>query len=139
MENSPTLRELNPMMRRLFLLVFVISSPSSLKDSDNGTCLIFISHRASQIRGISEETTTGVMRLYQLHEKGGLPFPAINVNDSVTKVLHIVTTFRPNLITSTVVVIPYPMESSEPLMLCLPVRRLSFAATVMSVREALKP
>ena len=37
------------------------------------------------IRGVSEETTTGVMRLYQLHEKGELPFPAINVNDSVTK------------------------------------------------------
>lgn len=37
------------------------------------------------IRGVSEETTTGVMRLYQLMEKGDLPFPAINVNDSVTK------------------------------------------------------
>ena len=37
------------------------------------------------IRGVSEETTTGVMRLYQLHEKGELPFPAVNVNDSVTK------------------------------------------------------
>ena len=37
------------------------------------------------IRGVSEETTTGVLRLYQLAEKGGLPFPAINVNDSVTK------------------------------------------------------
>lgn len=35
--------------------------------------------------GISEETTTGVHRLYQLQEKGELPFPAINVNDSVTK------------------------------------------------------
>jgi len=37
------------------------------------------------IRGVSEETTTGVNRLYQLKAKGGLPFPAINVNDSVTK------------------------------------------------------
>jgi len=37
------------------------------------------------IRGVSEETTTGVLRLYQLAEKGDLPFPAINVNDSVTK------------------------------------------------------
>jgi len=37
------------------------------------------------IRGVSEETTTGVHRLYQLMEKGRLPFPAINVNDSVTK------------------------------------------------------
>jgi len=38
-----------------------------------------------QIVGVSEETTTGVHRLYELVEKGQLPFPAINVNDSVTK------------------------------------------------------
>ena len=38
-----------------------------------------------QIRGVSEETTTGVHRLYDLQKKGLLPFPAINVNDSVTK------------------------------------------------------
>ena len=38
-----------------------------------------------KIKGVSEETTTGVHRLYQLVEKGLLPFPAINVNDSVTK------------------------------------------------------
>ncbi len=37
------------------------------------------------IKGVSEETTTGVHRLYQLMEQGLLPFPAINVNDSVTK------------------------------------------------------
>ena len=37
------------------------------------------------IKGVSEETTTGVLRLYQLAEQGQLPFPAINVNDSVTK------------------------------------------------------
>ncbi|THF58794.1 adenosylhomocysteinase [Ollibium composti] len=37
------------------------------------------------IRGVTEETTTGVNRLYQLQKKGLLPFPAINVNDSVTK------------------------------------------------------
>jgi adenosylhomocysteinase len=37
------------------------------------------------IRGVSEETTTGVHRLYDLHKQGRLPFPAINVNDSVTK------------------------------------------------------
>ena len=37
------------------------------------------------IKGVSEETTTGVNRLYQLMTKGQLPFPAINVNDSVTK------------------------------------------------------
>jgi adenosylhomocysteinase len=45
----------------------------------------FFSTIRSAIRGVSEETTTGVMRLYQLHAKGELPFPAINVNDSVTK------------------------------------------------------
>jgi adenosylhomocysteinase len=38
-----------------------------------------------EIRGVTEETTTGVNRLYQLSQKGLLPFPAINVNDSVTK------------------------------------------------------
>src|SRR5262245_34438366 len=37
------------------------------------------------IRGLSEETTTGVHRLYQMHERGELKVPAINVNDSVTK------------------------------------------------------
>ena len=37
------------------------------------------------IKGVSEETTTGVHRLYELVKKGQLPFPAINVNDSVTK------------------------------------------------------
>ncbi len=37
------------------------------------------------IRGVSEETTTGVHRLYELMKEGHLPFPAINVNDSVTK------------------------------------------------------
>ena len=45
----------------------------------------FFSRIRDAIRGVSEETTTGVMRLYQLHAKGELPFPAINVNDSVTK------------------------------------------------------
>lgn len=37
------------------------------------------------IKGVSEETTTGVLRLYQLEERRELLFPAINVNDSVTK------------------------------------------------------
>ncbi len=40
---------------------------------------------AAKLKGVSEETTTGVHRLYQLMEKGRLIFPAINVNDSVTK------------------------------------------------------
>jgi adenosylhomocysteinase len=39
----------------------------------------------ASIRGVSEETTTGVKRLYQMHKEGRLGFPAINVNDSVTK------------------------------------------------------
>jgi adenosylhomocysteinase len=43
------------------------------------------SARAKQIRGVTEETTTGVHRLYQMAKEGRLMFPAINVNDSVTK------------------------------------------------------
>ncbi|MES1196593.1 MAG: adenosylhomocysteinase [Steroidobacter sp.] len=43
------------------------------------------STRLAQIKGVTEETTTGVKRLYQLSKDGHLPFPAINVNDSVTK------------------------------------------------------
>jgi len=45
----------------------------------------FFTRTRDAIRGVSEETTTGVNRLYQLQKKGLLPFPAINVNDSVTK------------------------------------------------------
>ena len=41
--------------------------------------------RLAQIKGVTEETTTGVHRLYQMHKVGKLAFPAINVNDSVTK------------------------------------------------------
>ncbi len=41
--------------------------------------------RLAQIKGVTEETTTGVHRLYQMHERCELAFPAINVNDSVTK------------------------------------------------------
>ncbi|MDR1064079.1 MAG: adenosylhomocysteinase [Azoarcus sp.] len=41
--------------------------------------------RAARIKGVTEETTTGVHRLYQMHARGELGFPAINVNDSVTK------------------------------------------------------
>ncbi|WML92187.1 adenosylhomocysteinase [Thiothrix lacustris] len=43
------------------------------------------STRLAEIRGVTEETTTGVHRLYQMHARGELKFPAINVNDSVTK------------------------------------------------------
>ncbi|MER2535403.1 MAG: adenosylhomocysteinase [Rhizobiaceae bacterium] len=45
----------------------------------------FFTRQRAAIKGVSEETTTGVNRLYQLQKKGLLPFPAINVNDSVTK------------------------------------------------------
>ena len=45
----------------------------------------FFTKNRDAIRGVTEETTTGVNRLYQLQKKGLLPFPAINVNDSVTK------------------------------------------------------
>ena len=43
------------------------------------------SSRLQHIQGVTEETTTGVQRLYQLEKANALPFPAINVNDSVTK------------------------------------------------------
>src|SRR6476660_8950601 len=39
----------------------------------------------AEVKGVTEETTTGVHRLYQMQSRGELPFPAINVNDSVTK------------------------------------------------------
>ena len=42
-------------------------------------------HIAASVKGVTEETTTGVHRLYQMQEKGELLFPAMNVNDSVTK------------------------------------------------------
>ena len=45
----------------------------------------FYSKVKSLIQGVTEETTTGVARLYQMQKNGELPFPAINVNDSVTK------------------------------------------------------
>ena len=45
----------------------------------------WFSEAAARVKGVSEETTTGVHRLYQLEAKGELLFPAVNVNDSVTK------------------------------------------------------
>lgn len=45
----------------------------------------YLSRSVNAIKGVSEETTTGVHRLYQIARDGKLPFPAINVNDSVTK------------------------------------------------------
>jgi adenosylhomocysteinase len=45
----------------------------------------YYSHIKANIKGVTEETTTGVKRLYTMHKEGRLGFPAINVNDSVTK------------------------------------------------------
>ncbi|MEA1071246.1 adenosylhomocysteinase [Sphingomonas sp. LY160] len=45
----------------------------------------YLTATVANIKGVSEETTTGVHRLYELSKSGKLPFPAINVNDSVTK------------------------------------------------------
>ena len=71
----------------------LISKPASEEE----TCLFasikarlatdktWYSTRLAAIKGVTEETTTGVHRLYQMHERGELKFPAINVNDSVTK------------------------------------------------------
>src|ERR1700748_1602265 len=59
--------------------LFAVMNPS-LKEKPG-----FYSAIRDAITGVSEETTTGVHRLYQMAEKGELPFPAINVNDSVTK------------------------------------------------------
>jgi len=58
-----------------------------LDDGGDLTKVILENHQEliPDIKGVSEETTTGVHRLYQLMEKDELPFPAINVNDSVTK------------------------------------------------------
>ena len=57
---------------------------------DDGGDLTALMHKEykdmlKSIKGVSEETTTGVNRLYQLYRKNKLPFPAVNVNDSVTK------------------------------------------------------
>jgi len=71
----------------------VIANPTSEEE----TCLFaaikeklivdpsWYSTRLKHIKGVTEETTTGVHRLYQMHKEGKLAFPAINVNDSVTK------------------------------------------------------
>ena len=45
----------------------------------------YLTETVRNLKGVSEETTTGVHRLYEIAKKGELPFPAINVNDSVTK------------------------------------------------------
>jgi len=71
----------------------VISKPSSEEEiflfnsikQKLATDPYWYSERLKHIKGVTEETTTGVHRLYQMHKEGKLAFPAINVNDSVTK------------------------------------------------------
>ncbi|MFM8490396.1 MAG: adenosylhomocysteinase, partial [Candidatus Methylopumilus sp.] len=71
----------------------VISKPSSEEEislfnsikQKLATDPYWYSVRLKHIKGVTEETTTGVHRLYQMHKEGKLAFPAINVNDSVTK------------------------------------------------------
>ena len=71
-------------------LIFPDGKPLDLIVDDGGDLTAVVHnekyrHLLSGIRGLSEETTTGVHRLYQMHEAGELGIPAINVNDSVTK------------------------------------------------------
>ena len=71
-------------------LYFPDGNPLSLIIDDGGDLTAMVhgekyQHLLPGIRGLSEETTTGVHRLYQMHERGELAVPAINVNDSVTK------------------------------------------------------
>jgi adenosylhomocysteinase len=61
--------------------VFFALLKKTLKEKPKG----WFAGLAKNIKGVSEETTTGVHRLYEMHKKGQLLFPAINVNDSVTK------------------------------------------------------
>jgi adenosylhomocysteinase len=71
----------------------VLSNPSSEEEIALFTAIknklaidpAWYSERIKHIKGVTEETTTGVHRLYQMHRDGELAFPAINVNDSVTK------------------------------------------------------
>jgi adenosylhomocysteinase len=60
--------------------VFAATLTRFLKDRPG-----YLTKTVQNIKGVSEETTTGVHRLYELSKTGKLPFPAINVNDSVTK------------------------------------------------------
>ena len=77
-ENDPEILEKSPSNREEAV---ILSTLKELLVKEPGKW-----HRAvSELKGISEETTTGVHRLYQMLEKGELLVPAINVNDSVTK------------------------------------------------------
>src|SRR5690625_2007100 len=73
--------------------ISVLDNPSSEEEevlyasirAKLGEDATWYSTRLAQIKGVTEETTTGVQRLYQMSKEGTLAFPAINVNDSVTK------------------------------------------------------
>ncbi|MGZ4436018.1 MAG: adenosylhomocysteinase [Nocardioidaceae bacterium] len=60
-------------------VVFQVLNESLAKDTNRWTAI------ANEIKGVTEETTTGVLRLYDMMKEGSLLFPGINVNDSVTK------------------------------------------------------
>jgi adenosylhomocysteinase len=70
-------------------LIFPDGQPLNMILDDGGDLTAIVHQKYPQylsgIRGITEETTTGVRRLYQMHEQGLLKVPAININDSVTK------------------------------------------------------
>ena len=71
-------------------LYFPDGQPLSMIVDDGGDLTAMVHgekyrHLLAGLRGLSEETTTGVHRLYQMHERGELAVPAMNVNDSVTK------------------------------------------------------
>jgi adenosylhomocysteinase len=70
-------------------LFFPDGQPLNLILDDGGDLTAMVHQKypelLSGVRGLSEETTTGVHRLYQMHARGELKMPAINVNDSVTK------------------------------------------------------
>ena len=70
-------------------LQFPSGGPMNLILDDGGdlTCIVHQKYpeMLSHIKGLSEETSTGVHRLYQMHERGELKIPAFNVNDSATK------------------------------------------------------
>jgi len=77
-EDDPSLLDIKPANKEEAV---ILKKLKGTLNSDNKKW-----HRlVKEIRGVSEETTTGVHRLYQMYEKGKLLFPAINVNDSVTK------------------------------------------------------
>jgi adenosylhomocysteinase len=77
-ENDPSVLDKTPSNKEEGIILNLLKK---ILAEDNGKWHRFI----KELRGVSEETTTGVHRLYQMKEKGELLIPAINVNDSVTK------------------------------------------------------